>query len=144
MSDFSEIHNIVINAALNDDNKCTIVLKPTKGPKNKIQHYSILKAIENSRQLLENHLDQNRILEYYLDPRDGIMLNIIWEYSIKEIGEYTYYYLSMKALDIKLNIVKKNDNSSICVFLKYSYNCHYLVAIILDKYLKNYWKIENY
>ena len=36
----------------------------------------------------------------------GIILKIIWKYSIEEIGEYTYYYLSMKVLDIKLNIVK--------------------------------------
>ena len=139
MINFSEIHNIVINAALDDDNRGTIVLKPTRSPANKIQHYGILKAIGRNRQL-----GKNKVLDKYLDPRDEIMLQIIWKYTIKEIGEYTYYYLSMKVLDIKLNIVKKNDNSSIYVYLKYINYCHHLVAIILDKYLKNYWKIENF
>jgi hypothetical protein len=138
MSDFSEIHNIV-NAALNNGNKGTIVLKPARNPRDKIPHYGILRTINHSK-----NLGKNTALDNYLDPRDGIMLKIIWKYSIEEIGEYTYYYLSMKELDIKLDIVKKNDNSSIYVYLKYSYYCHYLVAIILDKYLKHYWTIENY
>jgi hypothetical protein len=138
MSNFSEINNIV-NLAQNGGNKGTIVLKPTRDPTDKIPHYGILWAIERSRRVRKN-----KVSDKYLDPRDGIILKIIWKYSIEEIGEYTYYYLSMKELDIKLNIVKKNDNSSIYVYLKYSYYCHYLVAIILDKYLKHYWTIENY
>ena len=139
MSNFSKIHSIVRNASLDDNNRGTIVLKPSNIPTDKIQHYGILRAIGHSRQL-----GKNTILDKYIDPRDEIILKIIWKYSIEEIGEYTYYYLSMKVLDIKLNIVKKNDNSSIYVFLKYTNKCHYLVAIILDKYLKHYWTIENY
>ena len=119
-------------------NKGTIILKPTQGLK--IKHYNLLKNIEQSQQLKK---DANTVLENYLDPRDNIILAIRWDYFFNKIGEYTYYYLSMKALDIKLNIVKKNDNSSIYVFLKYADDCHFLAAIILNKYLNNHWKISN-
>jgi len=132
MSNFSKIYSMVINAAMG--NKGNIVLKPTQGPKAKIKHYNLLKKLNDQ---------SNTVLENYIDPKDNINIKINWQYSIEEIGEYTYYYLSMKALDIKLDIVKKNDNSSIYVFLKYADDCHFLAAIILDKYLSNYWKIEN-
>ena len=132
MSNFSEIHNMVINTAMS--NKGTIVLKPSQGSKIKIKHYNLLKKLNGQ---------SNTVLENYIDPKNNINIQLNWQYSIKEIGEYTYYYLSMKVLNIKLDIVKKNDNSSIYVFLKYSSECHYLAAIILDKYLSNYWKIEN-
>ena len=137
MASFSEIHNIVLNASLDNNNEGTIVLKPAKGAKNKIAHYGILKAIERQG-------SQYSLLENYLDPNDGSVLTIRWVCHISIIGEYVYYYLSMKSLDIKLNIVKKKDDTSIYVFLKYKDNCNYLAAIILDKYLNNYWKIENY
>lgn len=142
MSSFSEIHNIVLNASLDDNNESTIVLKPTQGHNKKIKHYTTLKAIQQNMQ--ESSGQKNTVLDNYIDPNDGIFLQLKWKYSIKEIGEYTYYYLSMKSLDIKLNIIKKNNNSSIYVFLKYTDGCQYLAAIILDKYLNNHWKIENY
>lgn len=136
MTNFFRAHNIVLNTSLHQK-KCTIVLRPTQEPKKKIKHYSLLKAIKQINQSVQ-------LLENYLDPNDNIILAIKWECYIKEVGEYTYYYLSMKSLDVKLNIVKKTDNTSIYVFLKYIDKCHYLAAIILDKYLNNSWKIENY
>jgi hypothetical protein len=106
MSNFSKIHNIVLNAAINNDNEGTIVLKPTKSPIDKIPHYGILRAIERSKQL-----EKNTVLDKYLDPRDGSMLQIIWKYSIEEIGEYTYYYLSIVNIqsDINYNGVPKSS-----------------------------------
>lgn len=158
---FSDIYNIAQIASVNADNSANdnshlqqIVLKPAESAKIKIKHYKILKYMSNS--------SKNEIFDQYKDPFIvDKNINIKWNYTIKKIGEYKYYYLSANVVTdcfllkpdsslkpdlslIYLTIVKKNDNSSIYVFLEYPNKCCYTAAVILDKYLKNYWEIENF
>jgi hypothetical protein len=169
--DFFKLYNIVQIASVNVDilsngpQMQQIILKPSQSAKKKISHFKLLKKI--------NQKKNNQIIEQYIDnPFDNIIsykstIDVKWNYRVQKIGEYEYYYLDAIVKSginpqsnysatppdysatlpdystIYLTIVKKND-LSIYVFLKYPNTCYYMVSIILDKYLKNYWKIENF
>ena len=127
-----------------------IVLKPLQSAKTKIKHFRLLKYLKKNESIIEQYIDP-------LIETEKSIIYIEWNYQIQQIGEYEYYYLNAvvnsdisedtndnaNKSKIYLTIVKKS-NLSIYVFLEYPQICHYIPSIILYKYLKNYWEIENY
>lgn len=111
-----------------ETNMRQVILKPTHSPQKKIKHFNFLSRIENAI--------SNKITTYnnYIE----------WSFNILSVGEYSYYYLESINSKINLNIVKRHDDSSIYVFLKYDDSCNEIAENILNTYLNNYWDIENF
>jgi len=152
--------NISGNISNNSPQLHQIVLKPKQSAKKKIQHFRLLTRLkEKNGSIIEQYIN-NPFVDH--DNSNKYAIFVEWDYHNQKIGEYEYYYLSAivnsdvvthdsdvvthdsnNISKIYLTIVKKN-NSSLYVFLEYPNTCYYIVSIILEKYLKNYWEIENF
>ena len=163
--DFFRVYNIVQIASINCDISSIsgnipqlqrIILKPAQSTKKKIEHFRLLKLLKKGRNdlIIEQYIN-NSFIDHDNSLYGKYTIFVEWNYHSQQIGEYEYYYLSANVKSdvthalkaqmskIYLTIVKKND-SSLYVFLEYPNTCYYIVSIILEKYLKNYWKIENF
>jgi hypothetical protein len=149
-----------------------IILKSKQSAKKKIQHFRLLNLLKEKNEPIVEKYINNPFIDHDNSLCGEYTTFIKWNFHTRQIGEYNYYYLNamvksdmntfdMNTFDmntsdmntsdfddsklskIYLTIVRKN-NSSLYVFLEYPNTSYYIVSIILDKYLKNYWEIENF
>jgi hypothetical protein len=166
--------NISGNISNNSPQLHQIVLKPKQSAKKKIQHFRLLTRLkEKNGSIIEQYIN-NPFVDHDNSNKYAIFVEWDYHNQKIGEYEYYYLsaivnsdvvthdsdvvthdsdvvthdsdvvtHDSNNISKIYLTIVKKN-NSSLYVFLEYPNTCYYIVSIILEKYLKNYWEIENF